>query len=76
MHEDNSGDAAVVRRAAARGSWKFIGLRDGELSPEDGSVIRSGHLACVFCAQCQRWVDCYDGVPPETALERHAALIH
>jgi hypothetical protein len=76
MHEDHSGEAAgVVRRAAARGSWKFSGL-EKEPSPTDGSVIRSGKLACVFCAHCQRWIDCYVGIPPETALQRHADLIH
>ena len=47
-----------------------------EVTPADGSVARSDDCVSVYCARCQRWVDCYDDIPPEAALERHATLFH
>ena len=52
------------------------GHREREITPTDGSVAGSGALVCVFCAPCQRWIDCYDGIPPEVARERHGQLFH
>jgi hypothetical protein len=48
----------------------------GDLTPADGSVARSDNCVSVFCAQCQRWIDCYDDIPPEVAWERHGGLFH
>jgi hypothetical protein len=47
-----------------------------DLTPADGSVGGWGELICVFCAPCQRWIDCYEGVPPEVARQRHGELFH
>ena len=47
-----------------------------DLTPADGSVARSDHCVSVFCARCQRWIDCYDDIPPEVAWERHGSLFH
>ncbi len=47
-----------------------------DLSPADGAVAQSGDNMSVYCAPCQRWVDCNAGIEPEVALERHRALIH
>jgi hypothetical protein len=50
-------------------------VRSG-LIPTDGSIVRAEHHVSIYCAPCARWIDCRDGIPPETALERHAALVH
>jgi len=52
------------------------GHGEREITPADGSVAGSGALVCVFCAPCQRWIDCYDGIPPEVARHRHGQLFH
>ena len=46
------------------------------ITPTDGAVIESGGHIAVYCASCERWIDCYAGIGPETALERHSVLIH
>jgi hypothetical protein len=46
------------------------------MTPGDGSIVRSGDHASIYCAPCARWIDCHDGIPPETALGRHATLLH
>ena len=46
------------------------------MMPTDGSVVHSGTHASIYCAPCGRWVDCHVGIPPESALERHATLLH
>ncbi len=46
------------------------------IAPTDGSVARSDTHVSVFCAPCERWVDCCDGIDPESALARHVDLIH
>jgi len=47
-----------------------------DLSPMDGSVAQAGANLSVYCARCERWVDCYVDIEPRVALERHALLIH
>jgi hypothetical protein len=44
--------------------------------PADGSIARSGVHVSVFCAPCQRWIDCQADIPPEVAWERHGTLLH
>ncbi len=46
------------------------------ITPTEGAVIESGGHTAVYCASCQRWIDCHAGIAPGTALERHSALIH
>jgi hypothetical protein len=46
------------------------------LSPLDGSVAQVGPNVSVYCARCERWVDCYLEIEPHVALERHALLVH
>jgi hypothetical protein len=53
--------AAFLRRARGEPDWT--------LDPP-------GDLVSVFCAECERWIDCHDGITPEVALERHSKLIH
>jgi hypothetical protein len=77
MHPDDySGRNALTQRAT-------VDTEDGpadhgvrHLSPPDGSIAGSGQLVCVYCAPCQRWIDCYDGIPPEVVLARHGTLFH
>ncbi len=47
-----------------------------DLSPMDGSVAQAGTNLSVYCARCERWVDCYVEIEPQIALERHALLVH
>ena len=77
MHHDNHpGDAALPKRSAVYAAGAITSPRDRKIAPPDGSVARSGDLVSVFCAQCQRWIDCYDGIPPEVARDRHGTLFH
>lgn len=77
MHQDNnSGDAASTRREMARAAEAIPGSRDRDITPADGSIARSDDYVSVFCAECQRWIDCYDGIKPEVARERHGTLSH
>jgi hypothetical protein len=74
--DDYLGREALARRAAEKADSDLTGHVDREITPADGSVAGSGQLVCVFCAPCQRWIDCYDGIPPEIAHQRHGALFH
>jgi hypothetical protein len=47
-----------------------------DLSPMDGSVAQAGTNLSVYCAPCERWIDCYVGIEPQIALKRHALLVH
>jgi hypothetical protein len=47
-----------------------------DMIPTDGSIVHAGNHVSIYCAPCARWIDCHLGVPPETALARHAALVH
>ena len=46
------------------------------IMPMDGSVAESGGHVAIFCAPCNRWVDCHTDIEPTTALQRHADLLH
>jgi hypothetical protein len=46
------------------------------LMPLDGSIVQSGGNASVFCATCERWIDCCEGVPAVVAWTRHGNLFH
>ncbi len=74
--DDYLGREALARRTVEKADGVPSGLVEREITPADGSVAGSGQLVCVFCAPCQRWIDCYDGIPPEVARERHGALFH
>jgi hypothetical protein len=47
-----------------------------DLMPLDGSIAQSGENVSVFCATCERWIDCCEGVPAEIARTRHGDLFH
>jgi hypothetical protein len=77
MHQDDHlPEQAVARRSAPGNDAAVDNRRDREITPADGSVAGSGALVCVFCALCQRWIDCYDSIPPEVARDRHGLLFH
>jgi hypothetical protein len=46
------------------------------ITPTDGAVVHHADVQSVYCATCQRWIDCLDGIAPETALDRHGDLFH
>jgi len=77
MQQDTDKPGMTVIRASAVDFTRprpKSGIHD--LTPADGSVARSDNCVSVFCAQCQRWIDCYDDIPPEVAWERHGSLFH
>jgi hypothetical protein len=77
MHDDNrTVDEAPTRRAMVRAAEAMASSKARELTPPDGSVAQSEDHTSVFCAQCLRWIDCYDGVSPEVARARHGELVH
>jgi hypothetical protein len=47
-----------------------------DLVPLDGSVAQFGGNVSVFCATCERWIDCCEGVPSTVARTRHGNLFH
>ena len=47
-----------------------------DITPGDGAVVQSGDLTSVFCAPCQRWIDCQADIPTDIALDRHRSLVH
>ena len=77
MHrEDNKNATQVTRRAMVTAAEALIRSKDRAITPPDGLVSHSqGHVS-VFCAECQRWIDCYGEIEPETAHQRHRALLH
>ena len=74
--DDHPARKAVAPREARKDDAAVDDRRDRQITPADGSVAGSGALVCVFCAACQRWIDCYDGIPPEVAHQRHGVLFH
>jgi len=77
MHQDDQlAEQALARRSGRKSDADGDDHQDRGITPADGSVAGSGALVCVFCAQCQRWIDCYDGIPPEVARDRHGLLFH
>ncbi|HEV3281797.1 MAG TPA: hypothetical protein VG032_09360 [Acidimicrobiales bacterium] len=77
MPDDNDrGDTIVSRRAAAYAAQVMASPRVREMTPPDGSVARIENHVSVYCAPCQRWIDCHEGIPPEVARERHGELLH
>jgi hypothetical protein len=66
-------NAAVKPRAAVEGARK---VAPRPITPTDGSVVQVGNQESVYCAACQRWIDCYDGIAPEIVRDRHANLFH
>ncbi len=75
-NDDYPGRETLTRRGTTNVGSELAGHLDREITPTDGSVAGSGQLVCVFCAPCQRWIDCYEGIPPEVARERHGELFH
>jgi len=77
MHQDEQlAEQALARRDALKNASDVDDRRDRGITPADGAVAGSGALVCVFCAPCQRWIDCYDGISPEVARDRHGVLFH
>jgi hypothetical protein len=77
MHQDDHPARKAVAPREARQDNAVVDDRQGrQITPTDGSVAGSGAMVCVFCAPCQRWIDCYDGIPPEVAHQRHGLLFH
>jgi hypothetical protein len=77
MHEDNQTvDEAPNRRAMVRAAESMASAKGRDLTPPDGSVAHSEDHISVFCAECLRWIDCYNGVTPEIARRRHGDLFH
>ena len=76
QRDDYPGRETLTRRAAADAEGGLPDRAERQITPADGSVAGSGQMVCVFCAPCQRWVDCYEGIPPEIARERHGELFH
>lgn len=72
----NTGEVVESRRAAAYATRVMTSPRVREITPTDGSVARLGDHVSVYCAPCQRWIDCHDAIPPEVALGRHGELLH
>jgi hypothetical protein len=70
------GDAALNRQGQVDPDRLVASTRVRDITPADGSIVRSGELVSVFCAECQRWIDCHASITPEIALERHRYLIH
>jgi hypothetical protein len=75
-HDSRPGDEARTRKSAADYNDAVVGPKDRVIAPVDGSIAWSDDLISVFCASCQRWIDCYEGIPPKVALDRHRHLIH
>jgi hypothetical protein len=77
MQQDNDrGDTIVTRRGAAEAARVMTSARVRQFTPADGSVARIEEHVSVYCAPCQRWIDCHEGIPPEVARERHGDLLH
>jgi hypothetical protein len=88
MHEDSHhGVATLIQRSAAQPiegeapkadalEQKSVRRNGRDLSPADGSVARMETHVSVFCASCQRWIDCYDGIEPEIVHQRHNTRTH
>jgi hypothetical protein len=77
MHQDRYlGEMAVTRRPDVDPDGTAVNHPVRDITPTDGSIVASGELVSVFCAPCQRWVDCYAGIPPDIVLNRHRNLLH
>jgi hypothetical protein len=74
--DESASSSAATRRAMVRAAEALDVARQRAMTPPDGLISRSGGHVSVFCAQCQRWIDCYDGIAPEAAHERHRDLLH
>ncbi len=66
----------LIRPSAVEFSQSRPHLQAQVMSPADGSVAQSEGNVSVYCAPCQRWVDCYADIAPEIVLSRHVALVH
>jgi hypothetical protein len=77
MNENRpAGETVVSPRAAAYAARVMTSPRVREITPADGSVARLGDHVSVYCAPCQRWIDCHEEIPPDIARRRHADLFH
>jgi hypothetical protein len=75
MPDHTTAERTTARRDVAHaGAGAMAAPRP--MMPTDGSVVHSGTHSSIYCAPCARWIDCHAGIPPEAALERHAALLH
>ncbi len=68
--------AVALRAPAVEFSRKEPSPKARDLTPADGAVVQmEGHVS-VFCALCERWIDCFVDIPPEVVRERHGTLLH
>ncbi len=77
MHQDTKkSEVTLIRGSAVDFTRARPRTEIRDLTPADGSVAQSDNHVSVFCAPCQRWIDCHDEIPPSVALERHGTLFH
>jgi hypothetical protein len=67
---------ANSRKAAPRPDDHVSDRPVRDLLPLDGSIAQCGENVSVFCATCERWIDCCEGVPADVARSRHGDLFH
>jgi hypothetical protein len=72
----NRHDKALIRPLAVEFAPSRPHLEARSISPADGSVAQSEANVSVYCAPCQRWIDCYADIEPDIALSRHVSLVH
>ena len=73
---DRKRDSTVIRGSTVGFTRARTNAEMRDISPADGSIARSGSNVSVFCAPCQRWIDCLADIEPHVALERHGSLVH
>jgi hypothetical protein len=76
MQPDTKKRALVALQSPAVEFRKERSPRARDLTPADGAVVHSDSHVSVFCASCQRWIDCFDDIPPEVVRERHGERLH
>jgi hypothetical protein len=77
MHQNTEKSEVTVIRGPAVDFTKARPRPDArDLTPADGSVAQSENHVNVYCAPCQRWIDCHDDITPEVVLARHCTLFH
>jgi hypothetical protein len=68
--------AVVIRRPVVEFRKERSTHEERPIGPANGAVARVDDHVSVFCAVCERWIDCWAGIETEVALERHGALVH
>lgn len=74
LEDARTADRAIRRGLPPTDRASHAGRHD--MVPTDGSIVHAGSHVSIYCAPCAKWIDCHEGIPPETALSRHAILVH